>query len=76
MTEPLDRVGLEKMDIGSWDLAALRTIVLHIHPLDIWLSKKQYELFIKIAVDKNYESHESTNEPMEYVKPWSCEVLG
>lgn len=75
MTEPLDRVGLEKMDIGSWDLTALRTIVLHIHPLGIWLSKEQYELFIKIAVDKNYGSHESTNEPMEYVKPWSCEAL-
>ena len=25
--------------------------------------------------DKNYDSHESTNEPMEYVKPWSCEAL-
>lgn len=75
VTAPLDRVGLEKMDMGSWDLTALRTIVLHIHPLGIWLSKEQYELFVKIVDDKNYDSHESTNEPMEYVKPWSCEAL-
>lgn len=75
VTGPLDRVGLEKIDMGSWDLTALRTIVLHIHPLGIWLSKEQYELFIKIVDDKNYDSHESTNEPMEYVKPWSCEAL-
>ncbi|MEQ2478018.1 hypothetical protein AAAT03_09005 [Collinsella sp. CLA-AA-H167] len=75
VTAPLDRVGLEKMDMGSWDLTALRTIVLHIHSLGIWLSKEQYELFVKIVDDKNYDSHESTNEPMEYVKPWSCEAL-
>ncbi|MGO5254428.1 MULTISPECIES: hypothetical protein [unclassified Collinsella] len=75
ITRPLDRFGLEKMNMGSWDLTALRTIVLHIHPLGIWLSKEQYELFIKIVDDKNYDSHESTNEPMEYVKPWSCEAL-
>lgn len=37
------------MDIGSWDLTALRTIIQHIHPLGIWLSKKQYELFIKMG---------------------------
>ena len=30
MTEPLDRVGLEEMDMGSWGLTALQTIVLHI----------------------------------------------
>ena len=35
VTAPLDRVGLEKMDMGSWDLTALRTIILHIHPLGI-----------------------------------------
>ena len=35
VTAPLDRVGSEKMDMGSWDLTALRTIVLHIHPLGI-----------------------------------------
>lgn len=75
ITGPLDRIGLEKMDMSSWDLTALRTIVLHIHPLGIWLSKEQYELFVKIVDDKNYDSHESTNEPMEYVKPWSCEAL-
>lgn len=75
VTAPLDRVGLEKMDMGSWDLTALRTIILHIHPLGIWLSEEQYELFIKIVDDKNYDSHESTNEPMEYVKPWSCEAM-
>ena len=43
--------------------------------MGIWLSKEQYELFVKIVDDKNYDSHESTNEPMEYVKPWSCEAL-
>lgn len=75
VTRPIDRVGLEKMDIGSWDLTALRTIVRFIRPLGIWLSEEQYELFIKIVDDKNYDSHESTNEPMEYVKPWSCEAL-
>jgi len=75
VTRPIDRVGLEKMDIGSWDLTALRTIVRFIRPLGIRLSTEQYELFIKIVDDKNYDSHESTNEPMEYVKSWSCEAL-
>ena len=71
----IEHIGLENVDMSSWDLTALRTIVLYIHPLEIWLPDAQYKLFVDIVNDKNYDSHESTNEPWEYVKPWSYEAL-
>lgn len=71
----IEHIGLENVNMSSWDLTALRTIVLHIHPLEIWLPDAQYKLFVDIVNDKNYDSHESTNEPWEYVKPWSYEAL-
>lgn len=71
----IEHIGLENVNMNSWDLTALRTIVLHIHPLEIWLPDEQYKLFVDIVNDKNYDSHESTNEPWEYVKPWSYEAL-
>ena len=44
----IEHIGLENVNMSSWDLTALRTIVLHIHPLEIWLPDAQYKLFVDV----------------------------
>ncbi|WP_304596594.1 hypothetical protein [Adlercreutzia caecimuris] len=73
--EKVNRKKVTAVTTSIWDLTALRTLVCYMEPFEFRLPHDLLKLFKQIVEDKNFSSHESTQESWDDVIPWEKQAL-